>query len=65
MFSVEPVIKHRYWAFSLKEKRESMGYSLRELAEKVGVSASFLSKVENKRQFVNEKQADAIKKALK
>ncbi len=65
MFSVEPIIKHRYWAYSLKEERESKGYSLRELAEIVGVSASFLSKVENKKQFVNEKQADCIIKALK
>lgn len=48
----------------LRKLRDARDFSLRELAEKVGVSAAFLSDVELGRRFPSDEKIEALAHAL-
>lgn len=64
VFSEEKIETTRYWAENMRDIRQVMGFSLRDLSRKTGISPAFLSRVENGKQFVCEKTKKKIEKAL-
>lgn len=54
----------KIWATGFRKERESLGVSLREVARRAGVSATFLSNVERQKYPVSREIMERIVKSL-